>query len=158
MMGATASIAIAREDGGVSIMKIRRADGVSPEAVAGEIEKWQSTSDVKATGSWIIADADIPSDRRFRDAWVHAGERKCRVDMERARALHMSRIRAARDHALAGLDIPFIRAVEANDAGEKSAIAAAKQRLRDLPGTLDLAAAETTDQLDAIWPDGLLRR
>jgi hypothetical protein len=78
--------------------------------------------------------------------------------MERARALHMSRIRAARDHALAGLDIPFIRAVEANDAGEKSAIAAAKQRLRDLPGTLDLAAAETTAQLDAIWPDGLLRR
>jgi hypothetical protein len=157
MMNATACIAIAREDGGVSIMKIRWADGGSPEAVAGEIEKWQSTSDVKATGSWIIAEEDIPADRRFRDAWVHAGEGKCRVDMERARALHTSRIRAARDRALAALDIPFIRAVEADDAGEKSAIAAAKQKLRDLPGTLDLAAAETTDQLDAIWPNGLPR-
>jgi hypothetical protein len=158
MMDTTVSIAIAREDGGVSIMRIHRADGISPDAVAEEVEKWQSTSEVKATGSWIMAEGDMPSGRRFRDAWVHAGGGKCRIDLARARALHMSRIRAARDHALAALDIPFIRAVEASDAERRSVIAATKQRLRDLPETLDLAAAETADQLDAIWPDDLPRR
>jgi len=158
MMAENVCIAIAREDGGVSIMTILRADGDSPAAIAAEIEKWQSTSRVKAVGHWPIKEADIPPDRAFRDAWIHRGEERCVVDMEKARTIQMDRIRAARDAGLEVLDIPFMRAVEAGDDAKRAEIATAKQALRDLPQTIDLAKAQTPDELEAIWPEALPRR
>lgn len=154
-MAETKRIAIVRQDGGVSIMTILRLDRDSPAVVAVEIDKWQSTSEVKAVGHWLVADADIPSDRTFRDAWVHAGSSKVAVDMERARAIQMERIRAARDAKLAALDLPFMQAVEAGDAAKQAEIASAKQRLRDLPQSVDLANARSPEELKAIWPDAL---
>jgi hypothetical protein len=158
MMAENVCVAIAREDGGVSIMTILRADGDSPTAIAAEIEKWQSTSEVKAVDHWPIREADIPPDRAFRDAWTHRGGELCVVDMEKARTIQMDRIRAARDAKLAALDLPFMRAVEAGDDAKRAEIAAAKQRLRDLPQTVDLAKARTPDELKAIWPEVLPRR
>jgi hypothetical protein len=158
MMAETMCIAIARGDGGVSIMKILRADGDSPTAIAEEVAKWQSTSDVRAVGHWPIKESDIPTDRTFRNAWTRGGEGQWAIDMQKATIIQRGRIRRARDAELAALDIPFMRAVEAGDDGEQAAIAAAKQRLRDLPRTVDLSKAQTPDELKAIWPEDLPRR
>ena len=73
------------------------------------------------------------------------------VNMAKARAIHMNRIRAVRNKQLASLDVPFMRAVETGDASELARIASEKQVLRDIPQTLDLTT-DTPEELKAIWP------
>lgn len=97
-----------------------------------------------------------PTDRTFRDAWEHQSGRVV-VNMSKARAVHMGRVRVARDQALVALDAPFLRAVEEGDVPEQRRIAAEKKRLRDLPATFDLSGAATPEALAALWPDGLPR-
>lgn len=97
---------------------------------------------------------DLPKDRLFRNAWRMAVNKPA-VDLPAARQIHMDRIRQVRDAELAKLDVAFMRAVERGDRQEQSAIAADKQRLRDLPQTFDLTVAQTPDDLAALWPDGL---
>ena len=73
------------------------------------------------------------------------------VNMTRARAIHMDKIRLVRNKQLASLDVPFMRAVETGDASELARIASEKQVLRDIPQTLDLTT-DTPEELKAIWP------
>lgn len=81
-------------------------------------------------------------DRTFRDAWGH----DLKVDMPRARAIHMDKIRIARDEKLVGLDIETLRG---ND------VQVAKQKLRDIPQSFDLSVAKTPDSLKLLWPEEL---
>lgn len=74
-----------------------------------------------------------------------------RVNMAKARAIHMDVIREARDSELAALDVPYIRAIEAGDIEAQTTIAKQKQLLRDLPQTFDLTAG-TPNQLKRLWP------
>lgn len=99
-----------------------------------------------ATDAKIIDGANMPTDRTFRDAWVHGGDRPT-VHMDKARAIHMSRIRIMRDGELKRLDVEQLKG---ND------VAAQKQKLRDLPQTFDLSKAQSADELKALWPEGLL--
>lgn len=89
----------------------------------------------------------IPTDRTFRDAWVHGGDKPV-VHMDKARAIHMGRIRLARNDQLAKLDVEQLKG---ND------VATEKQKLRDIPQTLDLSKATTPEELKALWPAGLER-
>jgi len=73
------------------------------------------------------------------------------VNMTKARAIHMDKIRTVRNKQLADLDVPFMRAVETGDASELARIASEKQVLRDIPQTLDLTT-DTPVELKAIWP------
>ena len=73
------------------------------------------------------------------------------VNMSKARVIHMDKIRNVRNKQLAGLDLPFMRAVEAGDVSEQARIANEKQVLRDIPQTLDLTT-DTPEELKAIWP------
>jgi len=77
-----------------------------------------------------------------------------RVNMAKARAIHMDVIRSVRNAELAALDIPFMRAVEAGDTEAQANIAKAKQTLRDIPQTFDLGASTPT-QLKQKWPSEL---
>ena len=95
----------------------------------------------------IVDEGTVPDDRTFRGAWVQAGG-AIGCDMEKARAIHMNRIRAVRDKELARLDIEQLKG---ND------VAAEKQRLRDTPQTFDLSTAETPEALKALWPAELPR-
>lgn len=109
----------------------------------------------EASGVETVEAGALPGDRSFRDAWVRDmtdDPAPVRVDMPRARAIQLRRIRRARDRALAALDVDYQRADESGDAVEKRRVAARKQALRDLPETLDLEAAETPEQLEAAWP------
>lgn len=108
--------------------------------------------------SWHESDvASLPAGRTFRDAWHHAGTGKVAVHMDRARAIHLERVRAARAPALAALDIEYQIADERGDAVAKSAIAKRKQALRDLPKSMRLDQHATPEALAAAWPADLPR-
>ena len=79
-----------------------------------------------------------------------------KINMAKARGVHMDKIRVARDAELVKKDIPFMRAVEAGDASAQATIATEKQALRDIPQTFDLTT-DTPAQLRDKWPDGLPR-
>ena len=151
-------IAISRPDGGVSIMQFitfvrRHADDpgqvrdATPENIEAEIKK----SGTPCTRWHIIDDADIPADRAFRAAWTDAGG-KIDHDMEKARAIHMGRIRTARNAKLDETDKLVARLDGAPVPEELKAL---RQKLRDIPQTLDLAKAATVEDLKAAWPDEL---
>ena len=124
-------VAIARAQGGVP------ADAVGHEV---DVEELPSGDAAKA----------------FRNAWTLDGGRVA-IDMERARSVHMDRIRAARAPELARLDVAFMRGVEAGDQAGMAAVSAEKQQLRDLPQSFDLSVASTPEELHALWPAGLPR-
>ena len=81
------------------------------------------------------------------------------VNMTKARAIHMDKIRTVRNKQLADLDVPFMRAVEAGDTDTQATIATKKQTLRDIPATFDITTGvDTPELLKAKWPDELPAR
>ena len=110
--------------------------------------------------SHIVEDTELPADHEcstlceFFDAWEW-GDSGARVNMNRARELHRTRIRQARDIALYNLDVPWMKAQESGDLDEQNRIKTEKERLRDLRSTFDLAVFTTPESLKQAWPDGL---
>ena len=115
--------------------------------------------DVPAGAPFEICDSlDLPKGREFRNAWVnHPTRPGLEVDMPKARVIHMDRIRAKRDEALAASDGPMLRAMENNDAPEIARLKAERQALREIPQTFALNGATTPAELSALWPPGLAR-
>lgn len=103
----------------------------------------------------VVDESAIPSDRTFRDAWVHEGE-KVGVDMPRAREIHKERLRSIRAPILESLDVQFMRAVETGDDAKKADVAAKKQALRDVTAHPGIESAQTPDDLKAVIPEALL--
>jgi hypothetical protein len=94
-----------------------------------------------------MVEADtIPQDRYFRSAWKW--DSGVKVDMPKAREIHMGHIRYVRDTALEKLDIEQLKG---ND------VQAQKQALRDLPQNIDLNQYTTPETLKAFWPANLTR-
>jgi hypothetical protein len=94
------------------------------------------------------------NDPIFRNAWEWKTDRVV-VSMPKARLLHMTQIRTARNLELQALDGPYMRALEQGDEVEKGRIAAIKQGLRDIPQTFDLSIHDTPEALRAAWPTEL---
>jgi len=105
------------------------------------------------TQRWVIESSDLPYRDQFRDAWEWANG--VRVNMPRARIIHMDRIRNVRDAELEQLDVPFMQALEAGDVAEQQRIAGLKQVLRDIPQTFDLSRYRTPATLKSAWPPEL---
>lgn len=136
-------LAIKRTDGGLSIMNlIADAEGNFPD-IEKTVKQWEVGSLFKAE-SWQEI-TDFPDDRTFRDAWHHDGE-KITVNMDKARDIHMQRIRFSRNEKLKELDVETFRGKN---------VQAEKQVLRDLPQTFDLTKAKNPEELKALWPDNL---
>ena len=76
------------------------------------------------------------------------------VDMAKAREIHKSKIRAAREPKLAELDIEFQKALETG--ASTTDIVAKKQALRDAPADSGIAAESDTDALKAQWKTDIL--
>lgn len=93
----------------------------------------------------IVDEADIPSDRTFRNAWKE-GNQGIEHDMVKCREITKDRLRAERAPLLASLDVAFQRALEANE--NTAAIVAEKQRLRDV--TKLVTAPLTLEELKAL--------
>ena len=76
------------------------------------------------------------------------------VDMAKAREIHKTNIRFAREPKLAELDIEFQKAQETG--ASTTDIVAKKQALRDAPADSGIAAASDTDALKAQWKTDIL--
>jgi hypothetical protein len=99
----------------------------------------------------VIEEEDIPRDRTFRNAWKHrAGV--ISVDMPKARDVHRNNLRRARKPMLELLDVEGLRAIESNDNELLEQVKTGKQLLRDAPAHPDIEAAQTPEELKAIWP------
>lgn len=94
---------------------------------------------------------DLPDEHRahYRSAWTYKGG-KIVINMERAKEAHRNRIRAARKALLAALDVQFMRALEAGQ--DTKAITEEKTRLRNATDDPRIDAAQTIDELKAVWP------
>jgi hypothetical protein len=77
-----------------------------------------------------------------------------KVNMPKARIIHMDRIRVVRNEELVKLDVPFMKAAEAGDTSAQATIGTEKQALRDIPQTFDLTT-DTPEELKEKWPAGL---
>lgn len=109
----------------------------------------------------VIDDSELPAEQAlrgveptFRAAWGDDGV-TVKVNMPKARVLHMDRIRGPRNEALAKLDVDFMRALEAGDATEQQRVVTQKQILRDIPQTFDLEKHKTPEALRKAWPTEL---
>lgn len=102
--------------------------------------------------------SEIPTDRTFRDAWQRdktPSPDVVGIDMEKARTIHMDRIRERRNAKLQALDAPWMRAMGQGDSATASQVEGERQKLRDVPQRFDLKKARTPDELKALWPSEL---
>ena len=90
-----------------------------------------------------------------REVWGHGAK----IDMNKARAIHMDRIRVVRNAELAKEDVTFMRSVEDADTDAQATIKTKKQTLRDIPATFDITTdVNTLEKLEAKWPTELPAR
>jgi hypothetical protein len=96
----------------------------------------------------IIESVEI--DNEYFNAYEFDAELGAKVNIDKAKAIHLDKFRSARAPKLAKLDIDFMKAVEAGDEAKKAEIIAAKQALRDVtltPLPNDFAGIKAT------WPE-----
>ena len=92
-------------------------------------------------------------------AWEMDTDGTPKVNLTKARVVHMDKIRVVRDAELVKKDLTSLRAIEAGDASAQSTIATEKQVLRDLPATFDITTdVDTPELLKAKWPTELPAR
>lgn len=95
----------------------------------------------------IVESVDIDND--YFNAYEFDAEAGAKVNINKAKAIHLDKFRAARAAKLAKLDIAFMKAVEANDEARKAAVALEKQALRDVTKTM---LPNSIAGIKAIWP------
>ena len=93
-------------------------------------------------------------DRYFRDACEDTGK-KVVVNMGKARAIKLAKIRASRNAELTKLDVDSLVAIEAGNSSEQARVSGLKQTLRDIPATFDLDKLGTPETLKGAWPTEL---
>ena len=76
------------------------------------------------------------------------------VDMAKAREIHKTNIRIAREPKLQELDVEFQKALETGSS--TTDIVAKKQALRDAPADTGIASASDADALKAQWKTDIL--
>lgn len=143
-----------RADGGVTIVTPCRNIDEADLAEDFILQRALNLLPPDAINPQVITPAEVPGDRNFREAWEHGGS-QVSVNMDKARNIHMDRIRVARDAKLAALDVDTMKAVGKGDNVARDAVESQKQALRDIPQTLDLTVAKTPEELKAIWPSEL---
>lgn len=99
------------------------------------------------------ASATVPANRDFRGAWVLDGS-VISEDMDKAKEIFKDKIREVRKPLLEAKDVELMKALEAGSS--TTAIAAAKDALRDAPAASAIADASTIAELKAAWDSSLL--
>ena len=98
----------------------------------------------------IVESVDIDND--YFNAYEFDAETGAKVNIEKAKAIHLDKFRSARAPKLQKLDIEFMKAVEANDEAAKAAIIADKIALRDVTLT---ALPDDLSGIKSTWPEVL---
>jgi hypothetical protein len=110
---------------------------------------------VDAVGTQINSStlSSKPSDRHFRGAWVIEGN-VIEEDIEKARSIFKDKVREARSPLLEAKDVELMKALETG--ADTTAIAAAKNALRDAPAAAAIANASDIAALKAAWDTSVL--
>ena len=77
-----------------------------------------------------------------------------KIDMAKAKEIHKTNIRAAREPKLVALDIEFQKALETS--ADTTSIVSKKKALRDAPANTSIEAAKTEAELKAAWDTAVL--
>ena len=77
-----------------------------------------------------------------------------KTDMAKAKEIHKTNIRVAREPKLTALDIEFQKALETS--ADTASIVSKKKALRDAPADSAIAAATTEAELKAQWNTTIL--
>ena len=101
------------------------------------------------------ADATIPSDRHFRNAWTLSGK-TITEDLTASKVILKDKIREVRKPLLDAEDVVYMKALEADDADAKTASVAKKKALRDAPAASAISSADTIAKLKAAWDTSTL--
>jgi hypothetical protein len=97
--------------------------------------------------------ATVPSDRAFRGAWSLSGN-VISEDMTKAKEIFKDKIREVREPLLAAKDVELMKALEAGTS--TTAIATAKDALRDAPADSAITSASDIAALKAAWDTAVL--
>lgn len=98
-----------------------------------------------------IQDEDVPSDRQFRDAWVDVTpDNKVNIDLNKAKAIQLDRLRKARNEALLTLDPLYIRALEQGDVEKQKDVIDQKNALRGATDALKALGTEGVDDAEVL--------
>ena len=149
-------IIFTRPDGGVSVVVPAINTLPDPEKITeaeAEQRAWDKLPTI-AINPRFVTDAEIPTDRTFRNAWEDSAGIK--VNMPKARDIHKERLRTMRAPKLAKLDVDYIRADEAGNTALKVKIAGQKRALRDVTVDSRIVAATTPEELKNVIPSVLL--
>ena len=95
----------------------------------------------------------VPANRDFRGAWSLSGS-VISEDMAKAKEIFKDKIREVRKPLLEAKDVELMKALEAGDS--TTAIAAAKDALRDAPAAAAIDAATDIAGLKAAWDTDVL--
>ena len=101
------------------------------------------------------ANATVPADRHFRNAWSLSGS-VISEDMTEAKNIFKEKIREVRGPLLTAEDANYMKALESNDSDEKVSIATKKTSLRDAPAATAITNATTIAELKEAWDSDLL--
>lgn len=101
------------------------------------------------------ADATVPSDRLFRDAWSLSGT-VITEDLATAKEIFKDKIREVRTPLLEAEDAKFMKALEDADTSAQNTIKTKKNNLRDAPAASAITSATTITELKAAWDTSLL--
>ena len=109
---------------------------------------------VDKDGSQIDAStATVPTNRDFRGAWSLSGS-VISEEMTKAKEIFKDKIREVRKPLLDAKDVELMKALEAGTS--TTAIATAKDALRDAPAASAISSASDIDALKAAWDTSVL--
>jgi len=97
--------------------------------------------------------ATVPNNRDFRGAWSLSGN-VISEDLTKAKEIFKDKVREVRKPLLDAKDVELMKALETGS--DTSAIASAKQALRDAPAASAIDAASNMTELKAAWDASLL--
>ena len=119
-------------------------------------EQTMTTNIVDKDGNSIAAaDATVPSDRLFRDAWTLSGS-TITEDLTTAKTIFKAKIREARTPLLAAEDVVYMKALEDADTDAQAASVAKKKKLRDAPAASAITNASSISALKSAWDTDVL--
>lgn len=99
------------------------------------------------------ASTTVPADRNFRGAWVLNGT-VISEDIDAAKEIFKDKIREVRRPLLEAKDVELMKALETS--ASTTAIATAKDALRDAPAAAAIANASDIAALKASWDTSVL--
>jgi hypothetical protein len=109
----------------------------------------------KDGNSIAAADATVPSDRLFRNAWTLSGS-TITEDLTTAKTIFKEKVREARTPLLAAQDVAYMKALEEDDSDAQTAAKNAKKALRDAPAASAITNAANIGALKSAWNTSLL--